>query len=91
MVRPAVYTRLHLDPAQSFDQFKALIDHGFKSVGCSQTLLSDSGLELLRQASQGKPRQAGQLLKTAMRLAVPRGLSHLPDDLVHEAIEGLLQ
>jgi len=86
-----IHTRVHLDPIQSFDQFKALIDHGLKSVGCTQTLLSDSGLELLRQASQGKPRQVGQLLKTAMRLAVPKGLNHLPDDLVHEAIEGVLQ
>jgi MSHA biogenesis protein MshM len=85
-----IHTRLRLDPVQSFDQFKALIDHGFKSVGCTQTLLSDSGYELLRQASQGMPRQAGQLLKTAMRLAVPKELNHLPDDLVLEAIEGLL-
>jgi len=52
-------------------------------------LLSDSGLELLRQASQGKPRQAGQLLKTALRLAADKGMNHLPDDLIHEAVNGL--
>ena len=86
-----IHAKIHLEPIQSSEHFKAMIDHGLKSVGCNQTLLSDSGLELLKQASQGKPRQAGQLLKTAMRLAVPKGLNHLPDDLIREAIEWQLQ
>lgn len=30
---------------------------------------------ILRQASKGLPRQAGRLLCSAMRLAVPRGLN----------------
>ena len=53
------------------------------------TMLSDSGLELLRQASKGFPRQAGNILHTALRLAVPKGLNHLPDDLLQAAIEAL--
>ena len=64
----------------------ALVKHGFAEVGCQQTLLSDSGLELLRQASQGKPRQASQIIKAALRLAVPKGLTHLPDELIQEAV-----
>ena len=36
------------------------------------------GLELLRQASQGLPRQAGRILKTSMQLALSKGLNHLP-------------
>ena len=51
------------------------------------TLLSDSALELLRQASQGLPRQAGRILKTSLQLAVPKGLNHLPDELIQQAIE----
>jgi hypothetical protein len=46
-------------------------------------------MELLRQASQGLPRQAGRILKTAMQMAVPKGLNHLPDDLLQQAIEAL--
>jgi len=64
-----------------------LIEHGFKHAGCTQTLLSDSGLEILRQASKGLPRHAARIRRTAMRLAVPRGLNHLPDDLLQLAIE----
>lgn len=61
--------------------------HALKSAGCAYTLLTDSGLELLRQASKGLPRHAGRILRTARRLAVPRALNHLPDDLLQAAIE----
>ena len=84
-----IHVRVHLTPMQDHATFQALISHAFKEVGCTQTLLSDSGLELLRQASQGKPRQAGQILKAALKLAVPKGLNHLPDDLIQEAVEVL--
>lgn len=46
-------------------------------------------MEILRQASKGLPRHAGRILQTAMRLAVPRGLNHLPDALLQQAIEAL--
>ncbi len=51
--------------------------------------MAESGLEILRQASKGLPRQAGRILCTAMRLAVPKGLNHLPDVLLQQAIEEL--
>ncbi len=70
-------------------RFAELIGHALKQAGCTHTLLSDSGLELLRLASQGRPRTAGLILKTAMQLAVPKGLNHLPDDLLQQAIEVL--
>ena len=60
-----------------------------KTAGCQHTLLADSGMEVLRQASKGLPRIAGRILHTAMRLAVPKGLNHLPDDLLQQAIEEL--
>ena len=55
----------------------------------AHTLLAESGLELLRQASRGLPRQAGRILRTAMQMAVPKGLNHLPDELLQKAIEEL--
>jgi MSHA biogenesis protein MshM len=71
------------------ERFQLLIQHALKSAGCQHTLLADSGLEILRQACMGLPRQAGRILCTAMRLAVPKGLNHLPDDLVQQAIAEL--
>ena len=76
-------------PVIERERFTELITHALKAVGCQHTLLADSGMELLRQASQGLPRQAGRILKTAMQMAVPKGLNHLPDDLLQQAIEAL--
>ena len=46
-------------------------------------------LELLRQASQGLPRQASRILRVAMQLAAQKKLAHLPDDLLQQAITEL--
>ena len=86
----ALYSRIqvhaHLQPIIERERFLLLIGHALKAAGCQHTLLADSGMELLRQASKGLPRQAGRILRTAMRLAVPKGLNHLPDDLLQQAI-----
>jgi type II secretory pathway predicted ATPase ExeA len=66
-----------------------MITHSLKTAGCSHTLITEPGLELLRQASKGLPRQAGRILRTAMQMAVPKGFNHLPDDLLQQAIEEL--
>lgn len=81
--------RLQLLPVVERERFTQLIQHALKVVGCQHTLLADSGMELLRLSSQGIPRQAARILKTAMQLAVPKGLNHLPDDLIQQAIEEL--
>ncbi|MES9883713.1 MAG: hypothetical protein ABW185_22910 [Sedimenticola sp.] len=46
-------------------------------------------MELLRQTSRGLPRHAGRILKTAMQMAVPKGINHLPDELLQQPIEEL--
>ena len=71
------------------ERFVLLIQHALKTAGCQHTLLVHAGMDLLRQASKGLLRQAGRILCTAMRLAVPKGLNHLPDDLVQQAIAEL--
>jgi type II secretory pathway predicted ATPase ExeA len=82
-----IQARVQIKPILDRERFGQLLQHALKSAGCQHTLLADSGLEILRQASKGLPRQAGRLLRTAMRLAVPKGLNHLPDELLQHAIE----
>lgn len=84
-----IQVRLQLRAVAERERFAALVQHAFKEAGCQQTLLADTGVELLRQATQGNPRQAGLLIKQAMCLAVPKGLNHLPDELIQAAIEEL--
>ena len=70
-------------------EFAGSTCNGLTSAGCRHTLLAVSGMEILRQASKGLPRQASRILCTAMRLAVPKGLNHLPDELLQQAIAEL--
>jgi MSHA biogenesis protein MshM len=81
--------RVQLKPVVERERFAQLIHHALKTAGCQHTLLADSGMELLRLASQGLPRQAGRILRAAMQRAVPKGLNHLPDDLLQQTIEEL--
>lgn len=85
-----IQVRASLGPVAERARFHALIEHAFRHAGAQHTLLSDSALELLRQASQGLPRKAGVILKISMQLAMARGLNHLPDELIQQAIEELL-
>ena len=85
-----IQVRLNLKPIAERERFNPLIEHAFRHAGAQHTLLSDSGLELLRQASQGLPRKAGTILKTSMQLAMLKGLNHLPDEIIQQAIEELL-
>jgi len=84
-----IQVRVRLLAVLERERFALLIDHALKGAGCQHTLMADSGLEILRQASKGLPRQAGRILCTAMRLAVPKGLNHLPDDLLQQAVAEL--
>jgi type II secretory pathway predicted ATPase ExeA len=84
-----IQARVALAPFVERERFAQLVSHGLKSAGCQHTLLADSGMEILRLASKGLPRQASRILCTAMRLAVPKGLNHLPDDLLQQAIAEL--
>lgn len=83
--------RCELKPIVDRDAFKQLIEHGFTEAGCTHQLLSDSGIELIRMASQGNPRQAHQLIVTSLRLATDKKITHLPDDIVQEAVALLKQ
>lgn len=84
-----IQARVVFKPVVERERFAQLVAHGLKSAGCQHTLLADSGMEILRQASKGLPRQASRILCTAMRLAVPKGLNHLPDELLQQAITEL--
>jgi type II secretory pathway predicted ATPase ExeA len=84
-----IQVRVHLKPVLERERFAQFIQHAFKSAGATHTVLADSGLELVRQASQGLPRQAGRILRNAMSLAAGKKLNHLPDEILQRAIEEL--
>jgi MSHA biogenesis protein MshM len=82
-----VQARCSLHPIYDKDHFRQLVLHGFTEAGCTHTLLSDTGIELLRMASKGNPRLVHQLLVTSLRLATDKKMNHLSDDIVKDAID----
>lgn len=74
-----IQVRVHFTPVLERERFSQLIAHALNAAGCTHTRLSDSALEQLREASCGVSRQAGRILRNAIRLAVPKGLNHIPD------------
>jgi len=71
------------------ERFTQIIQYACKTAGAAYSLLADSGLELVHQASQGLPRQAGPMLRTTMQMAATKKLIHLPDELLQRAIQDL--
>jgi MSHA biogenesis protein MshM len=85
-----IQARYELKPIVEREAFEKLLTHGFAEAGCTHKLLSDSGIELIRMASQGNPRRAHQLIVTALRIATDKKINHLPDDILQEAIAMLI-
>jgi len=84
-----IQVRHQLHPFIEREPFKALIEYAFKEAGAQANLLSDSGIELLRVASQGRPRNVHRILVGAMRLAAKEGAHHLADDVLQQAVAQL--
>jgi MSHA biogenesis protein MshM len=84
-----IQVRFQLQPMMNREQFTDLISHAFKEAGAQARLLTDSGIEIIRMSSKGRPRYAHHILVCAMQLAAQKGLNFLPDELLQEAIAQL--
>jgi MSHA biogenesis protein MshM len=84
-----ISARCQLLPMTEREHFTQLIHHAFKEAGAQNTLLTESGIEIIRMSSQGKPSHIHRILSVAMQLATKKGLNFLPDDLLQEAISQL--
>jgi MSHA biogenesis protein MshM len=84
-----IQARVVLEPTIERDRFRNLVEHAFLEAGCNHSLLADSGMELLRQGARGIPRHAGSILKRSLQIATVKGLKHLPDEVLQQAIEEL--
>ena len=81
-----IQARYELKPFIDKEVFQQLITHGFTQAGCTHSLMSETGIELLRMASQGNPRIASQTLVAALNIATDKNVNHLPDDIIKEAL-----
>ena len=68
-------------------RFRALIEHGLKAAGATQTVLADPARELLFRASRGVPRVASHLLRRALHEAHTRNQTFIDDHTMEAAID----
>jgi type II secretory pathway predicted ATPase ExeA len=81
-----VVHQVHLEPLDR-DLFRAMVEHGLKAVGATQTILADPARELLFRASRGVPRVAANLLRRALPVAHERNQTFIDDHTMEAAID----
>lgn len=84
-LKTRIVTWVHLEPVGSRERFAAFLEHGLKAAGVKASIIADSARELIYRASAGLPREAGKLIRKAMRRADERGQNFI-DDVVMEAV-----
>jgi MSHA biogenesis protein MshM len=78
--------QLHLEPLDR-DLFHAMIEHGMKAAGATESVLADPARELLFRTSRGVPRVASNLLRRALREAHERNQTFIDDHTMEAAID----
>lgn len=81
-----VIYQVHLEPLDR-DRFSAMIEHGLKAVGATESVLADPARELLFRTSRGVPRVASNLLRRALREAHERNQTFIDDHTMEAAID----
>jgi MSHA biogenesis protein MshM len=85
-LRTRIVTSVRLEPFCSREGFQAYVTHGLEAAGATGTVISDSARDLLFRASRGLPREAGKIIRKAMRFASERKQQFLDDEVLEEVI-----
>jgi len=81
-----VVHQVHFEPLDR-ELFAAMIEHGLKAAGATQTILAEPARELLFRASRGVPGVASSLLRHALREAHERNQSFVDEHSMEAAID----
>lgn len=84
-----VNSRTVIKPIEDQVKFYEVVEQSLKDAGCHEKIISDAAMNLLHQAAKGIPRKAGRILKLTMQMAAQQNLTHLPDNVMQDAIEEL--
>ncbi len=97
-LKKSIYSALHSRVLFQFNWaaideplvFREFLLEAFKNAGINDSILSQSALQLIYIASKGKLRYADRILTRAFQMAAKNNCNHLPDDIIQQAIEGLV-
>lgn len=82
-----IAARVRLEPLTQRADFDAFLAHGLKAAGATQTLFTDTALELLFRTSRGVPFSISRLVREALRLAHERDKTFVDDALLEAVLE----
>ena len=74
-------------PIDDSDEFSKYIQIAFKNAGKQETIISQSGIQLLHMASKGRLRNAHKIITQALHMAALGNMNHLSDDIIQQSIE----
>jgi MSHA biogenesis protein MshM len=98
MLKKSIYSALHSrilfqfswQAIDDFTQFNEFVMDAFKNAGIHNSIISQSGMQLVYTASKGKLRYAHRIFTQAFQKAANNNCNHLPDDIIHQSIEELV-
>ena len=68
------------------EQFEKFIKYGFKQAGAKASILSQTGISTLFDASKGRGREVSNIIINALQKSAMRECKHIPDEILIEAI-----
>ena len=74
-------------PIDDSEEFSKYIQTAFKNAGKQETIISQSGMQLLHMASKGRLRNAHKIITQALHMAALGNMNHLSDDIIQQSIE----
>lgn len=95
VLKKTVYSPLHsrilfqfgwqtIDSSVKFHEF---VTEAIKNAGIQNSIITQSGMQLIYMASKGRLRVAHKILTYAFKAATDANFNHLPDDIIQQAIE----
>jgi type II secretory pathway predicted ATPase ExeA len=97
MLKKSIYSPLYsrvlfqfswqtIDSSVKFHEF---VMEALKNAGIHNSIISQSGMQLIYMASKGRLRIAHKILTTAFQKAADSNCNHLPDEIIQQAIEAV--
>jgi general secretion pathway protein A len=81
--------KYHMAGLQTDEETKAYVLHHLKLAGRIDPLFEDQAFPLIKQLSLGLPRRIGNLVNSALGLAMHKKLQSIPADLIVQASSGI--
>lgn len=79
-----------LKQIEGFEEFKSFIEFGFTEAGCTTKLLSDTGLNRLKDATKSVPRKISNVIANCLEIACVKNLSHISDEILEDVLSDMM-